>query len=148
MDARAQGPNPPQMKTATATFAYSSALFNAAGLTDSAVIWSQPADSILLYVTMKLDAQFDDQPANAMSDLDITVGDVGDDNGILAKAMNLTSDAVGTVYETKGALWDATAGTLYKAAATDWTAYATAVGANLSTLSAGQVTFQFVYLSR
>lgn len=129
-----------------ATFAYGSALFNAAGLTDSATVWTQPANSILLGAKIRLDVAF---VATGMTDLDITLGDAGDNDGLTVKAMNLTSDAVSTEYATKGAYWDATAavgGTLHKESATAWVAYATAVGANLSTLSAGQVTFIFTYI--
>jgi len=118
---------------------HGSDLFDAAGLTDSANIWLQPADSVLDRVWIFLDAQF---VAAGLTDLDITIGDGGDDDGILVEAMNLTSDAVGSVYKDRGTYWNAVSG-LYKSSATQWIAYATAVGANLNTTSAGQITFYF-----
>ena len=83
-----------------------------------------------------------------MTDLDVTLGLAGDNDGLLVEAMNLTSDAITTRYSTRGAYWDAasTIGALYKAAAETWVAYATAVGDNLGDTTAGQVTFYFVYL--
>ena len=118
---------------------HSSDLFDAAALTDSANIFLQPADSVLDSVRIVLDTRF---VAAGLTDLDITVGDAGDPDGILVQAMNLTSDAVDTEYKDRGAYWNAVSG-LYKSSATQWIAYATAVGANLNTTSAGQVTFYF-----
>jgi len=121
------------------------ALFNAAALTDSAVVWTQPAQTILLGAKMMLDEQF---VAGSLTDLDVWIGDAGDNDGLMAQSMNLTSDTVaGDGYDTKGAYWNGVNTATYWASATkDWTAYATAVGANLNTLSAGQVTFYFFYI--
>jgi hypothetical protein len=130
-------------KVTKVTKAYNATLFNAAATTDSEVIYAQPANSILVAAYMVLDTQF---AAASMTDLDITIGDGGGATGILNAAMNLTSDAATTKYATKGSYFDATAGTLLKEASTNWTAYVTATGANLDTLSAGQVSFYFVTL--
>ena len=74
--------------------------------------------------------------AAGLTDLDVTIGDAGDNDGILLEAMNLTSDAVGLDYSLKGAYWSATtAGAYYTAGAKAWLAYSTAVGANLNTTS-------------
>jgi len=122
---------------------HGSDLFDAAGLTDSVTIWTQPANSRLENVIIVLETQF---VAAGMTDLDVTVGDAGDNTGILLETMNLTSDAVGLDYSLKGAYWSATtAGAYYTTAAKAWLAYSTAVGANLNTTSAGEVIFYFIY---
>lgn len=121
---------------------HASDLFDNAGLTDNANIWQQPAHSVLLGAKMRLDTQF---AAAGMTDLDVTLGDGGNNSGILNPAMNLTTDAATTEYKDRGAYWNTTGGH-YVASATQWIGYATAVGANLSTTSAGQVTFYFYYL--
>lgn len=123
------------------TKAHDSDLFNAAGLTDSVAVFTQPANSILVAAYIMLDTQF---AAVGMTDLDVTIGDAGNNAGILNATGNMTSDAANTKYTTKGAYFDATAGTLLKESATAWTAYATAVGANLDTTSAGQISIYFV----
>lgn len=140
---------PPQgagvtIKTVSVTKAFGSDLFNAAATTDSATIWTQPAQSILIATKMRLDAAF---VATGLTTMTVKLGDAGTNDGLLTAAgQSLRTDAVGTQYYTKGAFYDATAGTLLKEAATNWIAYATAGVANLSTLSAGQVTFTFVYV--
>ena len=134
-----------QIRTATVSKQFGNDLFDAVGLTDSANIWTQPAGSVLLGVKMVLDAQF---VATGLTDLDVSLGDAGDNDGLLVQAMNLVTGAVGSKYSTRGAYWDTSAkGALwFQLAARTWIAYATAVGANLSTLTAGKVTFYFTYL--
>lgn len=133
------------IRTVKVTKAYSSTLFDAVATTDDDDVWAQPAGSVLLAVKIKMTAQF---VAGSLTDLDITLGLAGDVDGLLVQAMNLTSDAVASQYTTRGAYWNEAAGMgfLAKDAATTWRAYATAVGANLSTLSAGSVDFYFTYL--
>lgn len=132
------------IKVAKAVKAHNSDLFDAAALSDSAVIWQQPANSVLLSTKYVLDTQFAD---GSITDIDVELGDSGDNNGILNVTGNLTSDAAGTEYSTRGAYWSATtAGGYHSASAKDWTAYATAVGANLNTTNAGQITFYFAYI--
>ena len=123
---------------------HASDLFDAVGVTtDSANIWLQPANTILLACKTRLDAQF---AAAGLSDLDVTVGDGGNNTGILNPvAMNGWSDAVGTEYKDRGLYWN-TVGGLYKATATQWIAYSSSVGANLDTTSAGQISFYFFYI--
>ena len=133
------------LRITSVTKAYNSDLFNAAGLTDNATIFSQPANSILIAAYAVLGTQFD-STGDLITDLDVTIGDGGNNAGILNATGNYISDAAATAYKTKGAYFDATAGTLLKESATTWTAYATAVGANLNTLTAGSVTFYFVTL--
>ena len=133
------------IRTVEVTKAHGSDLFDAAGLTDSATIWQQPAGSVLLGVKIKMTAQF---VAASLTDLDVTIGLAGDPDGLLAPTMNLTSDAANSTYTTRGAYWDTSAegAFFYEHAATDWIAYATATGANLSTTSAGSITFYFTFL--
>lgn len=132
------------IKVAKAVKVHNSDLFNADGLSDSAVVWQQPANSVLLSAKYVLDTQFAD---GSLTDIDVELGDSGDNDGIINIAGNLTSDAAGTEYSIRGAYWSATtAGGYHSASAKDWTAYATAVGANLNTTSAGQITFYFAYI--
>ncbi len=123
---------------------HTSTVVNAAATTDGDNVFNLPANSILLGCRLILDELF---AATGLTDLDITIGTAGDHDGIMVKTMNLTSDTVGTSYSTRGALWDGTGGVTeyYTAAATYINAYATAVGANLNTLTAGQVTLYFTY---
>ena len=124
--------------------AHDGTLFDAAALTDNAVIWQQPADTVLLGVGISLDRQF---VAASMTDLDVWIGDAGDNDGLLLQAMNLTSDLVDTIYRDRGAYWSAaTQAGYYTNIAKDWTAYATAVGANLNTTTDGGILFTFFYL--
>lgn len=122
-----------------------STLLDATATTDSKTIWTQPANSILLSAKMVLTEQF---AATSLTDMDITLGTAGDNDGIIEGAMNLTSDAANTAYSTRGTLWDeaAAVGFLYKDSATAWIAYATATGANLNTLTAGTIKFYFTYM--
>lgn len=119
---------------------------NAAGLTDNALIWQQPAGSVLMGIRVKLTEQF---AATGLTDIDITLGENGGDaDGWLVQAMNGTSDAVGTQYKTRGALWDTSAEGVfsYQQSATDIYGFVTAVGANLDTLTAGTWTIYFTYM--
>jgi len=135
------------IRTEEVTKAHNSDLFDATDVTDSVTIWQQPAGSVLLGVKIKMTAQFT-STGSLITDLDVTIGLAGDNDGLLAPTMNLTSDAVNSVYKTRGAYWDTSAeGSFwYSHAAEDWIAYATAVGANLSTTTAGSITFCFTYL--
>lgn len=145
MNSPAQGPSQPQIRTVRVTKAFASDLLNAAATSDSAVIWQQPANTILLFSEMVLDVAF---VATGLTTMTITLGDGGNAAGLLTDGgQALRTDAVGTAYKTKGAYFDATAGSLLKETATNWTGYATAGVANLNTLTAGQVTFKFVYLA-
>jgi hypothetical protein len=134
------------VQTVAITKAFGSDLFNAAATTDNAILFTQPAQSLLLNVTMVNDLLF---VAPSMTDLDITVGDGSNAAGIFTDTMNLTSDALNSKYKNRGAYWNGGAvGTeYYTTTAKDWSGYATATGANLSTLTAGQVTFYFTYRS-
>lgn len=133
------------IKTAKVTMAHGGTLFDAVGLTDSVIIWQQPANSVLIAAKMRLETQF---AATSMTDLDVTVGLAGDPDGLVETTTNLTSDGADTEYHTRGAYWDETAamGFYFSDAAVDWVAYATAVGANLDTTSAGTMDFYFCYL--
>jgi len=132
------------IKVAKVTRAHNSALFDANGLSDSAIVWQQPANSVLLSAKYVLDVQFAD---GSLTDIDVELGDAGDNDGVINVTGNLTSDAVGTEYSTRGAYWSATtAGGYHSASAKDWTAYATSTGADLDTTSGGQITFYFAYI--
>lgn len=132
------------VQTVAVTKAFGSDLFNAAATTDNAVLWQQPAQSLLLNVVMVNELLF---VAPSMTDLDITVGDSSDNDGILSDGMNLTADALNTKYKNRGVYWNGGAvGTeYYTPTVKDWSGYVTATGANLNTLTAGQVTFYFTY---
>ncbi len=132
----------PQIIIAKVTVAYNGTLFNAVGLTNSAVVWAQPANTIVLAAKMRMTTQF---AAASMTDLDVTVGLDADHDGLLAPAsMNMTSATAGAEFSGPGAYFGTN--TLASVAGQNWTAYSTAVGANLSTLSAGSLDFYFTYL--
>ena len=132
------------VQTVAVTKAFGSDLFNAAGTTDNAVLFTQPAQSLLLNVTMVNELLF---VAPSMTNLGVTVGDGSNAAGIFTETMNLTSNALNTKYKNRGVYWNGGAvGTeYYTTTAKAWSGYATATGANLSTLTAGQVTFYFTY---
>lgn len=136
------------IKVTTVAKAYNSTLFDAAATTDNVAIWTQPAGSILVAAYYVLDTQFAN--GGTLTDLDVTLGTVASNAGVISPpAHNLTSDAAASKYTGKGGvpnLFDQTAGTLYVASDTAYNGYATSVGANLSTLTAGQVTFYFFTL--
>ncbi len=124
------------------------AAMNAAATTDTALCWEQPAGSTLLGVRVVLTEQF---VAPSLTDMDFSLGDAsgGDDDGLIAPgAINMVSDAVGTQYKTRGALWDtaAEASFFYQHAAKEWHLFMSATGANLNTLTAGTLTAYFTYL--
>jgi hypothetical protein len=141
--------SPYNIRTAAVTFDYTSALFDAAALTDNTIVWQQPLGSLLVGVCFAIDVQF---AGPSVTDLDLTIGDAGNNAGILSEAMNLTANVVATRFRRRGAYWNwnGTAGgstEIYKNVAYDWSAYSTSTGANLSTLTAGQVTIYFTYRS-
>ncbi|MDD5220404.1 MAG: right-handed parallel beta-helix repeat-containing protein [Candidatus Bipolaricaulis sp.] len=127
------------------SFPYDSALFNAADTTDSATVVVLPAASVLYHLQMRGVTQFDSVD-DAVTDLDITIGNAGDPDGIMVLAMNLITDTVLYEYVTRGALWN-TVSALYNSAQNTIAAYATATGANLDTLTAGRVEFIIQYVA-
>jgi len=144
----------PLLVTTMVVKAFDSDLFNAAATTDKVNIWTQPANTVLVGMKFVLSTKF---VAVGMTDVDITVG--SDSSGatyVLNTVGNLTSDALQTAYTTRGAMWKGVVGdagdgtfgafTSWRGAAITWQAYSTAVGANLSTLSAGKVVFYFQYI--
>jgi len=120
--------------TATAKV-HTDGMFDASATTDNAVIWQQPANSTLLGATVTLDEKF---AATSLSDMDVTIGDGSDNDGIFVATMNMFSDAVATVYKGLGAYFNT--GGIHRTAATNWTCYSTAVGADLDTTTAGGIT--------
>lgn len=132
------------VQTVAVTKTYTSDLFNASSTTDSATLWTQPAQSLLLNVVMVNELTF---VAVSMTDLNVSIGDGSNQTGILDEAMNLTVDALNTKYKNRGAYWNGGAvGTEYYAPTSKaWVGYSAATGANLNTLTAGQVTFYFTY---
>ncbi len=118
-----------------------SALLNATATTDKAVVFTQPANTVLTGASLILSEQF---VAVDLTNLTITIGvDGGDVDGIMTVTGNLTSSAADTQWRTKGALF--TNGELYSATAADYSAFATATGANLSALTAGKIVLNFKY---
>jgi len=133
------------IKEVLVTKAHDSDLFNAAALTDSATIWTQPANTVILGIKMVLKTQF---AGTGITDIDVTIGLAGDPDGLVAPpAMNLISDAANSQYKTRGAYWDEAAamGFLFRDAAVDWIAYVIAVGANLNLTSVGSLVFIITY---
>lgn len=135
------------IRTITVTIDHAShGALNAADVTDNALVWQQPAGSVLLGVKVVLTEQF---VAPSLTDIDFTLGQSGgDEDGWLVIAMNGVSDAVATAYKTRGALWDTSAEGVfwYASAANDIYIFVTATGANLNTLTAGTWTAYFTYL--
>lgn len=126
---------------ATLVCHHTHALFNAAATTDEATIFTLPARSVIMGIAIVLDEKF---VATSLTALTITVGLAGDQDGYVTVTGNLVSDAITTEYRTKGAYWTET---LHGATVTGEAiiAYVTATGANLNTLTAGQVTFYITY---
>ncbi len=122
-----------------------SSLFNAAAVTDTKLIWTSPAKCVVKGIKMRLVEQFAANPAASTFNIEVGIGG-GDVDAYLDNdaAMNLTSDALNSVYNTKGAGFDAASGNLHCVAATGFTATATC-DVNLSTLTAGTVEFYIVY---
>lgn len=114
-------------------------LFDAAGLTDSANIFEQPAGSELISAKMVNETQFD-----TITSISVTLGDAGDNAGILDDTVDLVGDAAATEYAARGAyLTAANEATYFANAAKQWIAYATGVGGNLDTVAAGNLRFLF-----
>ena len=135
-----------QIPNSSLTYVHTSTLFDAVANTDSVTICTIPANSIIWSISMELETQF---AAVGMTDLDVTIGDGTDADGFVVKAMNLTSDAAGTNYATRGALWNTKqqGGFYYVANAETIVATATGDGDDdLSTTSAGQVRFTVAYM--
>lgn len=131
-------------KVVKVTKAHNSDLFDAAATTDSVTIWTQPVNSKLIAVMMRLETQF---AGTSWTDLRVTIGLAGDTDGLVTTTGNLTSDAADTEYENAGAYYDAfTEGLHGKTnAAIAWIAYATATGGNLNASTAGTMDFYFIY---
>ena len=131
-------------KVAKVTKAHAADLFDAAATTDSVAIWTQPVNSRLIAVMMRLETQF---AGTSWTDLRVTLGLAGDPDGLVATTGNLTSDAADTEYENVGAYYDAFMEGLHgKTNATiAWIAYATATGGNLNVSTAGTMDFYFLY---
>lgn len=143
--------NPPQgtgfqppFRTYKVTRAFGSALFNAAATTDSEAIWTQPANTLLIFADITVDVPF---VASGLMSLTVNVGTAGSQEGIVPES-DLFGQSAGARFVTKGGLFDSTAGILVAAEATAYTAYVNSSGANLNTLSAGQATFTFITIER
>lgn len=134
------------VKTEVFTFHHGSALLDAAATSDSANVLNQPAGSVLLGITLSLDELF---VASGLTTMVVTVGDGSDADGMLiAGSMNLRTDSVNTRYQSRGTYWDTSAkgAFWYTSSAKQWLAYATSGVANLSTLTAGQISISFTYM--
>lgn len=142
------GQNVYSIKTFEITKDYTSDLFNAAATTDSAVLWHQPENTLLIGFRM---LQLNAFTGAGVTNLGITVGDATNNSGLFTEAMNLTGAPTGLPRSNRGVYWKGGAvGTeIYTDYQwpRDWTAYAVATGANLNTLTAGKVIFYFVYRS-
>ena len=133
-------------KSAIVYHTHTASEFDAAGLTDSATIFTLPANAQLLNITIILDTRF---VAVGLTDLDITIGTAGDNSGVLnPPAMNLVTDALNSRYCTVGGFYGAFTEGVSCATRTAiaFIAYVTAVGANLNTTSAGVLRYCVEYL--
>ena len=119
--------------------AHDGTLFDAAATTDSAVLFAQPAGSNIVGIEVGIGAKF---VATSMTSVVVTVGDGSDADGYGAATLNMVSGDVGDVDTTKGVLF---VPSVYSQAAQNWTATATSVGANLSTTTAGSMTWSYWY---
>jgi len=126
--------------------AHDATCFDAAGLTDSADVWAQPANTELLGCRITLDTPF---VAPSMTALTVEIGDTGaaDPNAFFAGALDLVAGSAGDVGVGAGAEIGSDEGTVpsYVWSATNRKLAATAVGANLSTTTAGQITVRFYF---
>lgn len=120
--------------------------FDAAGLTDAADVWLQPANTELLGCRVTLDTPF---VAPSMTALTIEIGDTGaaDANAFFAGALDLVAGSAGDVGVGAGAEIGSDEGTVpcYLWSAAQRKLSATAVGANLNTTTAGQITVRFYF---
>ena len=121
------------------TVAHDVTLFDAAATSDSAVLFAQPAGANITGIELGIGAKF---VATSMTNIVVTVGDGSDVDGYSAATLDLVADDVGDVDTTKGVLF---VPTVYLQAAQNWTATATATGANFSTTSAGSMTWSYWY---
>ncbi len=89
------------------TFSATSSLFDAAATTDTAELLAATAARVVLIAKLVLRTQFT-LPGDRTG-LTVTLGEDGGDvdDIVVAGAMNLSSDAVGTEYKARGAVWDA-----------------------------------------
>lgn len=122
-----------------------SAMFTDADTSDTVTVCTIPANSVIFSIRMVLVEQF---VGTSLTDMDITIGDGTDADGFMTEAMNLTSDTVGDVYATRGALWntDQGQGFFYTASSETIVATATSTGCNLNDLTAGTVRFIVTYM--
>jgi len=126
--------------------AHNGTLFDAAGLTDSVTLFTLPANARLIGIAMQLSTQF---VAAGLTDLGVTVGLAGDQSGFLnPAAMNMVTDATNTRYDDVGGYYAAFMEGVHGATRTaiPIIAYATAVGANLNTTTAGYLRFFISYI--
>lgn len=131
-----------QPLAATATMDYSGACFDAAATTDSDTIFTQPANSLLVGFRLNLDEAF---VATSMTAMTWVLGLSGDTNGLgTGGTSDLVADAVNSGDNTMGAYMVGNAG-YHTVAALPWLLAPTSTGANLSTLSAGQITVTYYY---
>jgi len=121
------------------TVAHTATLFDAAATSDSAVLFAQPAGSNIVGIEIGIAAKF---VAASMTALVVEVGDGSDADGYFDGTIDLVADDIGDVDTTKGVLF---VPTVYKQAATNWTATVAATGANLSATSAGSMTYSYWY---
>ncbi len=124
------------------TFDSTSGMFDAAGTSDSATCWAQPANTVALGYKVVLDEKF---VAASMSAADFEIGLAGDNNGFGEPGtVDLVADAADSVYDGLGAYFELTNG-IFKLAGETWVMYTSATGANFSALTAGQITCTFYY---
>ncbi|MCP4644091.1 MAG: hypothetical protein GY851_26850, partial [bacterium] len=128
------------------TITHSHAACNAAGTTDAADFWLQPANSVLLGVRTTLVAKF---AATSLSALTIEVGDTAaaDPNAFYAGSADMFADTVGDVTTGPGVEIGNTHGTraAYLTTAAQRKLAVTATGANLNATTAGSFVLRMYF---
>lgn len=132
-------------KTTKISVNHDTGLFDATGAIKNVVIWTQPVNSRLIHVMMRLETQFS---GVSMDGLTVTIGIIGtDDDGLVTTTGNLTTDAEDSEYENAGAFYDSFYEGIHGKtnAAINWDAKAVSDGANLDATTAGTLDFYFMY---
>jgi hypothetical protein len=129
------------------TFDKDSALFDAAGTSDTAEVYAANADSMVMVAAIILDEAF--TLNGDRTTLVVTLGDndADADDVVVAGAMNLSSDTPGDKYSTRGALWAADEAPVITNRVIDATAVVSGGSAgNLADMTTGQITVVLVVL--
>jgi hypothetical protein len=135
------------IKVIKKTYNAASALFDAAGTTDTVEVYAANANSMVLAAAIVLDEQF--TLNGDRTTLTVALGESGVDidDVVVVGSMNLSSDTVGDKYSTRGALWSADEAPTIINRVIDATATVSGGSTgNLASMSTGQITVVLVVL--